>query len=158
MFVSNVCLYFQGPPGLQVVWRSGYPNSGFFQDYAAVIDIDEEKPSPISIDSCGALQYRSTLSIMLTNTDNGRMYVCAARYDNDPELVDNITLSLCAAGIPLKEVQYPYYRCRLVNIFVTVCLESSRRSVSLLSLSSTLMSPFVLGVITVISITTIVVV
>ena len=34
----------------------------------------------------------------LTNTDNGRMYVCAARYDNDPELVDNITLSLCAAG------------------------------------------------------------
>ena len=65
MFVSNVCLYFQGPPGLQVVWRSGYPNSGFFQDYAAVIDIDEEKPSPISIDSCGALQYRSTLSIMV---------------------------------------------------------------------------------------------
>ena len=34
----------------------------------------------------------------LTNNDNGLMYVCAARYDNDPELVDNITLSISPAG------------------------------------------------------------
>ena len=34
----------------------------------------------------------------LRNEDNGLMYVCAARYDNDAELVDNITLSISAAG------------------------------------------------------------
>ncbi|KAK3769036.1 hypothetical protein RRG08_025555 [Elysia crispata] len=84
----------EGPPGLLIVWRSGYPNSGLFQDYSVAADIVEDNPSPVSTDACGAMMYRSSLSIMLTNNDNGLMYVCAARYDNDPELVDNITLSV----------------------------------------------------------------
>ncbi|KAK3769040.1 hypothetical protein RRG08_025558 [Elysia crispata] len=93
-------MYLQeGPPGLKIVWRSGYPNSGFFQDYSVAADIVEEEFSLVTSDTCPALQYRSTLSIMLRNEDNGLMYVCAARDDNDPELVANITLSISAAGI-----------------------------------------------------------
>ncbi|KAK3735655.1 hypothetical protein RRG08_015659 [Elysia crispata] len=91
----------EGPPGLKIVWRSGYPNSGFFQDYSVATDIVEEEFSLVTSDTCPALQYRSTLSIMLRNEDNGLMYVCAARYDNDPELVDNITLSISAADLDL---------------------------------------------------------
>ncbi|KAK3779224.1 hypothetical protein RRG08_025562, partial [Elysia crispata] len=87
----------EGPPGLLIVWRSGYPNSGLFQDYSVAADIVEDNPSPVSTDACGAMMYRSSLSIMLTKNDDGLMYVCAARYDNDPELVDNITLSISPA-------------------------------------------------------------
>ncbi|RUS80149.1 hypothetical protein EGW08_012072 [Elysia chlorotica] len=90
----------EGPPGLIVQWRYGNPNFGPLRDYTMVENIlnDPDYPKSVPNTDCGAMHYRSSLNITLTEQDDGVMYACAARFE-DKEHVDNITLSISAAVV-----------------------------------------------------------
>ncbi|GFR84642.1 hypothetical protein ElyMa_004155200 [Elysia marginata] len=47
---------------------------------------------------CDSVEFRSHLSLQLTEEDNGRMYICSARDGNEPEYRANETLSISAAS------------------------------------------------------------
>ncbi|GFR81901.1 hypothetical protein ElyMa_002352200 [Elysia marginata] len=48
---------------------------------------------------CDPVEFRSHLSLQLTEEDNGRMYICSARDGNEPEYRANETLSISAAVV-----------------------------------------------------------